>query len=117
MNTFEIEIVVAGPDPMTDDFEKRFFEAGCDDATIVVANGVITLQFARQARNLDEAIASVRASVERAGGEVKLVRPVLDERLFKAVDVEMLTRVGAEMPVQTESAGDFIRKMRDSDRY
>ena len=71
MRTFEFAIVVSGVDPMTDDFEKRFFEAGCDDATIAVANGVITLQFSRQANDLAEAIASARACVIRAGAEVK----------------------------------------------
>lgn len=33
------------------------------------------------------------------------------------IDIETLRKMTADMPKQPESAGDFIRKMRDSDRY
>jgi hypothetical protein len=117
LRAFEFTMVVSGLDPTTDDFEKRFFEAGCDDATIAVANGTITLQFARQGTDLGEAIASARVSVERAGAEVKEVMPALDKPLRKPIDIEELRRVAAKMPFQSESAGDFVRRMRDTDRY
>lgn len=35
----------------------------------------------------------------------------------KKVDVDMLRRITAGQPLQKQSAGDFIREMRDSDRY
>jgi prevent-host-death family protein len=35
----------------------------------------------------------------------------------KKIDIESLREMTAGMPKQPESAGDFIRKMRDSDRY
>jgi hypothetical protein len=117
METFEFKIVTSGLDAAADKFEDRFFEAGCDDATIAVTNGVITLHFARQANDLAEAIASARACVIRAGAEVKEVSPTFDKKPRKPIDLEMLKRAAAEMPFQTESAGDFIRRMRDSNRY
>src|SRR5262245_16595195 len=49
MKTLEFTIVASGLDPDTDGFEDRFFEAGCDDATIVVKRGAIILEFAREA--------------------------------------------------------------------
>jgi prevent-host-death family protein len=35
----------------------------------------------------------------------------------KSIDVEALRAFTAKMPMQNESAGDFVRAMRDSDRY
>lgn len=35
----------------------------------------------------------------------------------KKVDVEMLRRLAERMPYQEQSAGDFIREMRDEERY
>jgi prevent-host-death family protein len=39
------------------------------------------------------------------------------KRPRKPIDFERLRALTADMPMQTESAGEFIRKMRDSDRY
>ena len=39
------------------------------------------------------------------------------ERERKPIDLAMLRGVTAKMPFQEQSAGDFIREMRDSDRY
>jgi prevent-host-death family protein len=33
------------------------------------------------------------------------------------IDIEMLRAVTKKMSPQTESAGDFVRRMRDEDRY
>lgn len=35
----------------------------------------------------------------------------------KPVDHQRLRRLTAQMPVQTEEAGDFIRRLRDGARY
>jgi len=35
----------------------------------------------------------------------------------KAVDLKMLQAATQGMPFQSESAGDFVRRMRDEDRY
>ena len=43
-------------------------------------------------------------------------QPVAPKKL-KPIDVEMLKRLVEKMPFQSKSAGDFIRRMRDSDRY
>ena len=76
--------------------------------------------------NLAEAKADLSELVEyAAGGEsVQILRrgkPVAQLTPIRAprkpIDVEMLRRVAAKMPLQSESAGDFIRRMRNSDRY
>ncbi len=38
-------------------------------------------------------------------------------KLRKKVDVAKLKKITEGWPLQEESAGDFIRKMRDDDRY
>jgi prevent-host-death family protein len=68
---------------------------------------------------LDELVESAEAGetiqILREGKPVALLTPVQKTR--KPIDIEELKRLTAGMPYQTESAGDFIRKMRDSDRY
>jgi hypothetical protein len=43
----------------------------------------------------------------------KILKPV--ER--KQVDVAALRKLTDAMPMQSESAGEFVRRMRDEDRY
>jgi prevent-host-death family protein len=45
---------------------------------------------------------------------VKLTRV---EQPKKPIDFEALRKLRESMPMQSESAGDFIRRMRDEDRY
>jgi len=41
-----------GSKPEARDLEERFFEAGCDDATISFQKGVTVLEFAREAHRI-----------------------------------------------------------------
>lgn len=70
MKTHRFGIIAAVPDFEGQDFEDRFFRAGCDDATIGVRNGTIHLAFARVASSFDEAIASAVDDVKSAGGTI-----------------------------------------------
>lgn len=64
---------------------------------------------------VDQAAAGETVQILRRGKLVaQLVPP---EQKKKPIDIERLKRVAEMMPYQAESAGDFIRKMRDSDRY
>jgi hypothetical protein len=75
MKNFEFTIIASGLDPEAADFETRFFDAGCDDATIGFQKGHILIDFARDAATLTEAIATAIASVAAAGAEVERVEP------------------------------------------
>ena len=75
MKTHEFTIVATGLDPEGEDFEDRFFEAGCGDATIAFQKGAIVLEFAREAPNFLKAVASAIADVERAGARPERVEP------------------------------------------
>ncbi|MDE2465425.1 MAG: hypothetical protein KGO02_17190 [Alphaproteobacteria bacterium] len=75
MKTYQFAIIASGPNPNADDFEDRFFEAGCDDATISFQKGLIILEFSRESRSFAHAIASAFANVHKAGAKVERFEP------------------------------------------
>ena len=52
MATFEFTVIASGLDPQSDDFEARFYEGKCDDATVSFQNGHTILDFEREARSI-----------------------------------------------------------------
>jgi len=63
---------------------------------------------------IDRVEAGETIDITRRGKPVaRLVAP--DRR--KPIDLAALQALTAEMPWSSESAGDFVRSMRDSDRY
>lgn len=72
---FEFTIIATGLDPQAEDFEGRFFDAGCDDAIVSFQKGHILVDFAREAVSIEEAIASAVENVKEAGATVERVEP------------------------------------------
>lgn len=75
MKTYEFSIIASGLDPEDEDFEARFYRAGCDDATISFQRGRIIVDFARDAVSVEEAYASAIEGVRGAGAVVERVEP------------------------------------------
>ncbi|MEQ8405549.1 MAG: hypothetical protein RKE49_10660 [Oceanicaulis sp.] len=75
MTEHEFAIVASGLDPEADDFLDRFFEAGCDDATIAYARGAIIVSFNREAASFEDAVRSAVSDVRAAGAAVERVEP------------------------------------------
>ncbi len=75
MKTHEFSIIASGLDPQADDFESRFYDAGCDDATLSFQKGHIIVDFAREAESLEAAIASACQDVSRSGATIDRVEP------------------------------------------
>jgi len=75
MKTFEFSIVASGIDRTADDFESRFYDHGCDDATVSFQKGHIILDFARDADDLEDAINSAMRDVASVGATVERVEP------------------------------------------
>jgi hypothetical protein len=75
MKTFEFSIIASGLDPEAEDFADRFFDAGCDDATISFQKGHIIADFAREANSIIEALVSAVECVKAAGATVDRVEP------------------------------------------
>ena len=70
MATYEFSVVASGLDPQADDFERRFYEGRCDDATVSFQNGQIILDFEREANSITEAIVTAVRDVIEAGAMV-----------------------------------------------
>jgi len=75
MATFDFTVIASGLDPQADDFEARFYEVGCDDATVSFQNGHILLDFSREAASISQAIVSAVADATAAGAIVERVEP------------------------------------------
>lgn len=80
---------------------------------------VRTVSVAEAKAHLSELLKAVEdgevVSITRRGTPV--ARLVADPPPRKPIDIEWLRSVTAAMPYQEESAGEFIRRMRDDARY
>jgi hypothetical protein len=75
MARYEFSIIASGLNRESDDFEQRFLNSGCDDATISFQKGHIIVDFARESSSIDEAIVSAVNGVKAAGAQVNRVEP------------------------------------------
>jgi prevent-host-death family protein len=81
----------------------------------------VTLEEARA--QLDDLIEKVaagdRVRITRAGRTVAQIvaAPRDPEGPYEPIDLEELRRLTSSMTPQKESGGDFVRRMRDKDRY
>jgi len=64
--TFEFRLILK-PIEMTEELGDALYEAGCDDGTLGVSNGVPFVYFHREANDLESAIRSAVADVQKAG--------------------------------------------------
>ena len=65
--TFSFTLVLADVSEITADIAAALFEAGCDDATSGSCEGIVSVDFDREAHSLGVAIGSAVSDVERAG--------------------------------------------------
>lgn len=99
MKTYEFSIVASGLDPNAEDFEARFYDAGCDDATISFQKGHIIVDFARDAESVREAISSAAENVRAAGATIDRIEP--DPLVSLA---EIASRTGMSRAAMTQYA-------------
>ncbi len=72
--TFTFTLVLSGVSELTDEISDALFEAGCGDALLGVRDGVVFLDFDREAPSLGEAVSSAIANVKAAGIGAGVVR-------------------------------------------
>jgi hypothetical protein len=107
MKLHEFTIIATGLDPMADGFEDRFFEAGCDDATISVQKGTIILEFDREARSFLSAVESAIRDVTQAGATVVHVEPDHLVSLSEIASRAGVTRAAASYYASGARGQDF----------
>ncbi|MCF8471009.1 MAG: hypothetical protein K9G30_09515 [Parvibaculum sp.] len=75
MRSYEFTFIASGIDPESHDLEDRFFEAGCDDATLAFMKGLLAITFEREAEGYVHAVVSAFRDVLRAGATVERFEP------------------------------------------
>ncbi|OLF80759.1 hypothetical protein AWH62_14770 [Maricaulis sp. W15] len=75
MSEHEFTLIVSGVDPAAGEFEERFFEAGCDDATLMLHRGAVAVCFIREDEDFVHAVISAYQDVSKAGAIVERLEP------------------------------------------
>ena len=74
MTNYDFTFVVDA-DPHSDDFEDRFIEAGCDDATFVLRRGAAAISFDRVSKSYKDAVFSAYKQIKSVGAEILRFEP------------------------------------------
>jgi hypothetical protein len=83
MRTFQFSIVLESPTTLTAEVADQLFAAGCDDATPSSSGGIVSVDFSREATDLESAIRSAIANVSAAGYVVARVEIDADAAVLK----------------------------------
>jgi hypothetical protein len=101
--------IVSGIDAHADDFEDRFFEAGCDDATLALRYGLVAVCFDREAENFTHAVVSAYSDILKTGAKVERFEPDFLVTQTEIAARAGLTRAAISLYVSGERAADFPR--------
>lgn len=75
MRSHEFTFIASGVDPEAADLEDRFFEAGCDDATLGFMKGLLAVNFCREADTYVHAVVSAYHNVLATGATIERFEP------------------------------------------
>jgi hypothetical protein len=70
MKCYSFKLQVAGINTSAETYEDALYEAGCDDALVIVVDGQVFLDFDRDAPSYEAAVTSAKSDVEKVGGHV-----------------------------------------------
>lgn len=73
MHKYEFSVILRDAIELTDEVADALFAAGCNDGTPGTFGGRFVIDFSREAKSLEKAIATAIADVRRAGYEVEHV--------------------------------------------
>ncbi len=107
MKTHEFSIIASGLDPEMEGHEDRFFEEGCDDATLSFQKGVIIAEFAREAVSFSKAVASAYEDILKTGAKVERVEPDYLVSLSDIAERSGLTRQAISLYTKAERGSGF----------
>lgn len=107
MKKFEFSIIVSGVNPEDDDWGDRFYDNGCDDATVSFQNGRTIIDFTREAPSIEEAIASAVECVRVAGATVERIEPDTLVNQSDIAERAQITRAAVSLYVTGSRLEDF----------
>ena len=67
LREFEFTLILAPSADLTEDAADALFEAGCDDGSPGMSEGVVSIDFHRESESLEDAIHSAIDQVRKAG--------------------------------------------------
>jgi hypothetical protein len=73
--THSFTLILSGLSGLTDKLENTLFEAGCNDALLGTRDGVVYLDFDREAPSFAEAVSTAIRDVTKAGYQVAEIEP------------------------------------------
>lgn len=76
MSQYHFTLIVSEPMELTESLADALYSAGCDDATPGTCEGVLSIDFHREARSLEEAIRTAIENIRVAG--LKAARVEID---------------------------------------
>jgi hypothetical protein len=85
---FDFTLILSGISELTDEVENAVYEAGCDDATLSICDGVVYLDFTRESSSLKEAITTAISDVHKT--KYRVVR--VDSEAYQTV-----TQINADL--------------------
>lgn len=100
-----LTLILDGVPELTDEATDALYEAGCDDALAGSRNGVVFLDFDREAGSFQDAALSAIASAESAGIGAKVIRIEPDELVTMA-----------EIARRTQRSRESIRQLARGQR-
>lgn len=109
MKIFKFTIIASGLHPDMEGFEDRFFEAGCDDATLSFQKGVIIVEFNRESVSFSHAVSTAYENVLRTGAAIERIEPDHLVSLTDIADRAGLTRQATSLYSNGDRGGDFPR--------
>lgn len=81
MKEHEFTLILAGITEMSDEAAGSLYEAGCDDGSPGSCDGVVSVDFHRDASTLEDAIRSAIRDVRKAGFDIDRVEIYPDSEL------------------------------------
>jgi hypothetical protein len=91
MPSYNFTLIIEGADLQTEEAQDALFEAGCDDATFGVVDGVQFAEFDREAGSYGQALISAIATIQRTIKGARVVQ-VLDDLVTISDIAERLGR-------------------------
>lgn len=92
MTTYNFTLIIEGGDLQSAEAQDALYEAGCDDATFGLVDGVQYAEFDREADSFGQALASAMLGVRGAVPAAKIVHIEPDELVTMAEIAERLGR-------------------------
>ncbi len=83
MTTYDFTLILSSPTELTEDLADKLFSSGCEDGTPSSCEGMLSIDFGREASDLESAIRSAISDVTSAGCVVDRVQIAADAAALK----------------------------------